>query len=102
MATELLSLEGLVSKARSTLGVTQDSGPGLEATAATPGPEGDRSKKEAVLACLREHEGQVRQQVVVERLKFSSSTVSRVLIEMEEKGAIERVKRGREKVVAMP
>jgi uncharacterized membrane protein len=51
---------------------------------------------------IDDHEGQVRQSVVVSETGWSKSKVSRVLSRMEDNGAIQKIPIGRENIVARP
>ncbi|WP_410767376.1 MarR family transcriptional regulator [Haloferax sp. DFSO60] len=55
-----------------------------------------------VFYLLDEHEGQLRQSVIVERTGWSKSKVSRVLSRMADDGTIEKISIGRENIIARP
>lgn len=60
------------------------------------------SSEEQVLALLDTYDGRMRQQDVVAETGFSPATVSRLLSELEADGRIERLRKGREKIVVDP
>ena len=60
------------------------------------------SPAEYVRAVVAEHGGRMKQRRFVDEYGWSASTVSRLLSELEDGGAIDRYRVGREKVVAVP
>lgn len=65
-------------------------------TASSPSPE------EVVVQLLREADGCLKQQSVIERTDWGPSKVSRTLTDMEEHGHVTRIRIGREKIVCLP
>ena len=55
--------------------------------------------QDRVIRLLEEHDGQIKQQEIVERTDWSKSKVSRLLSRMEEQDTISRVRIGRENVI---
>lgn len=58
--------------------------------------------EEYVRAVLEKHDGRFKQCRLVEEYGWSSSTVSRLLTDLERRGVVERYRVGREKVVRLP
>ncbi|MFC7203034.1 helix-turn-helix domain-containing protein [Haloferax namakaokahaiae] len=83
-----------------------------EAGSATSGAVGSTSTSTAddrplsdeahVFELLDEHDGQLRQSVVVNQTGWSKSKVSRVLSRMADDGSIEKISIGRENIIARP
>ena len=80
--------------------------PGVETDGATEGGTGHVARattdEERVHEVLDEHDGRVRQSVVVSETGWSKSKVSRVLSGMADDGAIQKIPIGRENVVVHP
>ena len=55
-----------------------------------------------VIDVLEQHDGQMKQADIVEALDWSKSKTSRVLSEMADDGAIEKIRLGRENVIRLP
>ena len=55
-----------------------------------------------VRTVLAEHDGRLKQRRFSDRYGWSSSTISRLLSDLEERGVIERYRVGHEKVVCLP
>jgi len=55
-----------------------------------------------VIDVLEQHDGQLKQADIVEALDWSKSKTSRVLSEMADDGAIEKIRLGRENVIRLP
>jgi Fic family protein len=64
--------------------------------------ETGRTRKEALLELVEAHGGRVKQVELVDLTGWSKSTVSRLLGELENDGAINRIPIGRCKVVLLP
>lgn len=60
------------------------------------------SNYDRVRTVLDAHNGRCPQQAFSEELGVSAATVSRILQDMEERGAIVRIRCGREKIVCYP
>ncbi|WP_136600595.1 DUF7343 domain-containing protein [Salinigranum halophilum] len=80
--------------------------PGVETDGATEGGTGHVARattdEERVHEVLDEHDGRVRQSVVVSETGWSKSKVSRVLSGMADDGAVQKIPIGRENVVVHP
>ncbi|MFC4543181.1 helix-turn-helix transcriptional regulator [Halosolutus amylolyticus] len=55
-----------------------------------------------VRAVLEKHDGRLKQRRFADEYGWSASTVSRLLSDLEARGAIERYQLGREKIVCLP
>jgi uncharacterized membrane protein len=71
----------------------------IETTPAEASGEMDDTKK--ILTLIKNAGGQVLQSKITEHLRCSKAKTSKILADMENKGMIERVKRGRDKVVSL-
>ncbi|TYL36033.1 MarR family transcriptional regulator [Natronococcus pandeyae] len=58
--------------------------------------------EEYVRVVLEQHDGRFKQRRLVEEYGWSSSTVSRLLTDLEKRGVVDRYRLGREKVVCSP
>lgn len=58
--------------------------------------------EEYVRAVLEQHDGRFKQRLLAEEYGWSSSTVSRLLTDLEKRGVVDRYRLGREKVVCLP
>lgn len=58
--------------------------------------------EEYVHAVLERHDGRLKQRRFMDDYDWSSATVSRLLSDLEDQGAVERYRLGREKVVCLP
>jgi len=69
----------------------------------SPGREYDLVTNESqVIDVLEQHDGQLKQADIVEALDWSKSKTSRVLSEMADDGAIQKIRLGRENVIRLP
>lgn len=59
------------------------------------------SDEEKIIQILRSSGGSMRQSAVTERCRFSKAKTSQLLTALEQKGAIKRYKRGRDKIVTL-
>lgn len=59
------------------------------------------TKEEQVCRLLREHDGRLKQAQLVELTDWSQATVSRLLTQLERKGAVTKLKRGKENIVEL-
>lgn len=108
---------GFAAVAESTRAVPERTATVPERTASVP--ETDRATlvrpttREQIIECglvprtyvhrvLAEHGGRMKQCRFAEEYGWSASTISRLLSELEDEGAIERYRLGREKVVCLP
>lgn len=89
-------LKGVFDRFRASLSERSSKRSESADSTATTHPETDR---EIVFYVLRERGGRVKQSTLVTRTGWSASKVSRLLTAMEDRGIIERVRVGREKVV---
>jgi uncharacterized membrane protein len=71
----------------------------LEATLAEASAEVDDTQK--ILALIKNVGGQILQSKITEQLRCSKAKTSKILADMENKGMIERFKRGRDKIVSL-
>jgi uncharacterized membrane protein len=71
----------------------------LETTPAEASGEMDDTKK--ILTLIKNAGGQMLQSKITEQLRCSKAKTSKILADMENKGIIERFKRGRDKVVSL-
>lgn len=59
------------------------------------------TKEEQVCRLLREHDGRLRQAQLVELTDWSQATMSRLLTQLERKGAVTKLRRGKENIVEL-
>jgi len=78
---------------------------GSEATAAENGEGSEApllSDEELVLTLLEDNDGRMKQTAIVDETDWSNAKVSQLLSELEEQGAIEKLRIGRENLITLP
>lgn len=79
---------------------TADTEPDADSVAATGEPL--LSDEERILNLLEEHDGRMKQTVIVEETDWSNAKVSQLLSELDEADSIEKLRIGRENLITLP